>query len=186
MPASCPPAIARWRKAWVFAARTHSTQLVPDGDANYLQHLGAVTLEILAAHLDQPLADLDLAVQCAMLHDTVEDQGVSYDTLVREFGSAVADGVQALSKQPGLPKDQAMADSLERIRQQPPAVWCVKLADRITNLHGVPGHWSADKIERYRGEARQILAALGSAHAGLALRLEQLIAAYPDTADTLA
>lgn len=172
--------IARWRQTWVFAARTHSTQRVPDGDANYLQHLGAVTLEILAAHLEEPLADLDLAVQCAMLHDTMEDQGVAYDTLVQEFGPAVADGVRALSKSPDLPKDQAMADSLARIRQQPAAVWCVKLADRITNLHGVPGHWSAEKIERYRREAQQILDALGTAHTGLAQRLAERIAAYPD------
>lgn len=181
LPSSCPPAIARWRQTWVFAARVHREQLVPDGDANYLQHLGAVTLEILAAHLDQPLPDLDLAVQCAMLHDTMEDQDVAYDTLVQAFGPAVADGVRALSKRADLPKDQAMADSLARIRSQPQAVWCVKLADRITNLHGVPLHWGADKIERYRQEARQILQALGEAHAGLAQRLEKRIAAYPNT-----
>jgi guanosine-3',5'-bis(diphosphate) 3'-pyrophosphohydrolase len=66
-----------------------------------------------------------------------------------------------------------MADSLDRIRKRPRAIWCVKMADRITNLAPPPGHWPHGKIVAYCDEARAILDALRNAHAVLAARLEQ-------------
>ena len=135
--------------------------------------------EVLAAHSELPIDDIDLAVMCAALHDCVEDQGISTDTLQREFGPYVAAGVEALTKRATLPKHEAMTDSLDRIRQQPTAIWCVKLADRIVNLAPPPAHWSPTKISTYREEARVILNALGDAHEGLAARLEQKIQLYP-------
>ncbi len=116
---------------------------------------------------------------CAILHDTIEDQGVSRAVLALCFGNAVADGVQALSKRPDLPKAEAMDDSLARIQAQPRAVWCVKLADRICNLNGAPAHWTPDKKAYYQAEARRIHAALGEAHSWLAGRLMARIEAYP-------
>jgi (p)ppGpp synthase/HD superfamily hydrolase len=91
----------------------------------------------------------------------------------------VADGVLALSKRADLPKAEAMRDSLQRIRQQPTSVWCVKLADRISNMHGAPAHWSPEKTALYRDEAVAILDALRPAHSVLASRLEALIGSYP-------
>jgi (p)ppGpp synthase/HD superfamily hydrolase len=146
---------------------------------NYLAHLGDVTMEIFSAHLEDPLDDLDLAVQCAILHDTIEDQNVSHGDLRERFGSAVADGVLALSKAKGLPKSEVMRESLARIRQQPKPVWCVKLADRISNLHDAPSDWTVEKITFYRAEAATILDTLGAAHRVLASRLEALITTYP-------
>lgn len=183
MTTTAPLGIERWRPAWTFAGRVHRTQMVPDESANYLSHLGAVTLEIIAAHLAEPIPDLDLAVQCAILHDTMEDQSVTYDDLERRFGKDVADGVSALSKRSDLAKAEAMDDSLRRIRERPAAIWCVKLADRITNLHGVPPHWPAEKTASYRTEAQAILAALAPAHGILAHRLAERIARYPGNAD---
>jgi (p)ppGpp synthase/HD superfamily hydrolase len=136
-------------------------------------------MELLAAHSEFPIADVNLAVMCGALHDTQEDQGVSTETLRQRFGSAVASGVEALSKNRAIPKNRAMADSLERIRQQPEAVWCVKLADRIVNLASPPSHWTPRKIAMYREEASLILAALGEAHKPLAVRLEKKIKLYP-------
>lgn len=51
-------------------------------------------------------------------------------------------------------------------------------ADRISNLHTAPAHWTADKRAAYRAEAQTILDALGPAHAVLADRLATKIAAY--------
>lgn len=96
-----------------------------------------------------------------------------------EFGVEVANGVSALSKDPGLPtKQQQMADSLARIAQQPREVWMVKLADRITNLQPPPPHWNTEKIDRYREEARLILHALQTANDWLAERLNHKIDAF--------
>ncbi|WP_460901575.1 bifunctional (p)ppGpp synthetase/guanosine-3',5'-bis(diphosphate) 3'-pyrophosphohydrolase [Paraburkholderia jirisanensis] len=139
-------------------------------------------MELFAAHSVWPVDNIDLAIKCAALHDTQEDQGVSYDTLCARFGEAVARGVGALSKDPALPKAEAMADSLARIRQQPTAIWCVKMADRIVNLAAPPAHWSQDKVSGYRREAALILAELGEAHGVLAERLAEKIKLYPPAA----
>ena len=168
-----------WMTVWLYAAEVHQGQLVPGTPLAYLTHLGQVTLILLQAHQQQPLPDVDLAVSCAILHDSIEDQQVAHAELAARFGLAVADGVQALSKVPALDKAAAMTDSLARIRQQPPAVWCVKLADRICNLQPPPAHWSRDKCLAYQAEARQILTALGAAHPLLADWLQRAIEDYP-------
>jgi (p)ppGpp synthase/HD superfamily hydrolase len=167
-----------WLDVWRFAAETHNEQKVPDADLPYLHHLGRVTLVVLQANQSEPIADLDLAVSCAILHDCIEDQEVTHADLSERFGKPIADGVLALSKDPSMQKSQAMADSLRRIRNQPPSVWCVKLADRISNLQKPPAHWSAEKSSAYRTEAREILAALGSANQYLASWLSSSIESY--------
>lgn len=171
-----------WIAAWRYAAELHKDQQFSGTALPYIVHLGMVSMEILAAHAMAPLDDIALAMQCAALHDAMEDQGVSHAALAGRFGSAVADGVAALSKQSGLEKQAAMEDSLRRIRAQPAEVWCVKLADRISNLQPPPGHWSPEKIVRYREQAREILDALGAANTALAARLAEKIAAYPASA----
>jgi (p)ppGpp synthase/HD superfamily hydrolase len=168
-----------WRPAWLLAAEVHAAQTVPGRKANYLAHIGEVVLELISAHLLYPVDDLDLAVQCAILHDTIEDQGVSHSEIQARFGIAVADGVLALSKSKELPKAGAMRDSIDRIRLQPKPVWCVKLADRIANLGSVPDGWPAEKIAEYRSEASLIVDALGAANACLSARLSECIASYP-------
>lgn len=167
-----------WLAAWRFAATAHRTQKLPGTDLPYLVHLGAVGMEVLAAHAVLPFARPTLAVQCALLHDTLEDTATPESDLLAAFGEDVTRGVRALSKDPALPKADAMADSLRRIRQQPPEVWAVKMADRISNLGPPPSYWKAEKIAGYAVEAREILAALGEAHAPLAQRLAERIAQY--------
>jgi (p)ppGpp synthase/HD superfamily hydrolase len=121
----------------------------------------------------------DLAVQCALLHDVVEDAGVSLAEVAEHFGGPVAAGVGALTKNDRLAtKEEQMQDSLERIRQQPHEVWMVKLADRITNLQPPPQHWAPAKIRAYHAEARQIHAELALGCPILAERLAGKIDRY--------
>ena len=171
-----------WLDAWRFAAEAHNSQRMPDSDLPYLHHLGRVAFIVSGAHLSEPIADINLAMICAILHDCIEDQGVAHSELAERFGGEVADGVLALSKNPQLPKAEAMADSLERIKKQSSSVWCVKLADRIANLQIPPAHWSAQKCSAYRAEAQQILASLGGANRALASWLSSSIQAYQPNA----
>lgn len=168
-----------WLAAWRFAATSHNNQKFSGTDLPYLTHIGMVVMEVLSAHAQIPIDDISLAVQCAILHDTMEDQGVLHTTLVGLFNLHVAEGVAALTKKSTLPSHDALIDSIERIQLQPKAVWCVKLADRISNLQPPPGHWSPEKIKKYAIEAREILNALGDANTILATRLEEKIARYP-------
>jgi len=168
-----------WLAAWEFAACAHKRQKIPGRDLPYIVHLGAVSMEILVALQRCPFARPELAVQCAVLHDTLEDTETDESELVTAFGMDVAAGVRALTKDPALPKKESMADSLRRIRLQPAEIWAVKIADRISNLGPPPAHWTAERIETYRAEAQSILDALGAAHDPLAIRLADRIATYP-------
>jgi (p)ppGpp synthase/HD superfamily hydrolase len=168
----------RYTAALRFAARQHLTQKVPGSELPYLVHVTSVAAEVVAALATTPLDDPDLAVECALLHDTIEDTGTTFAELAERFGTAVAEGVQALSKDPALPKHEQMRDSLDRIRAQPRAVWIVKLADRITNLRPPPSRWSADKRAAYRDEAIAIADALVGVSAALDARIRDKIDAY--------
>jgi (p)ppGpp synthase/HD superfamily hydrolase len=165
-------------KACLFSAKAHRGQLVPGSDLPYSIHLNLVSMEILAALSVESGCDGDLAVQCALLHDTIEDTETSYEQIAALFGVSVADGVAALSKNPALEKSLQLADSLKRIGQQPIAVWMVKLADRITNLQPPPPHWDVAKIRRYRDEAIEIHTHLQAASPYLAARLARKIQNY--------
>jgi guanosine-3',5'-bis(diphosphate) 3'-pyrophosphohydrolase len=161
-----------------FAARAHGEQRVPGTGFPYVVHVVKVATEVLVAGEGEPAAAVDLALACALLHDTVEDAGVPVEVLRRNFGDAVAAGVSALSKDESLPKGERMADSLRRIQAQPRPVWWVKLADRITNLEPPPPGWALEKRRAYLAEARTIHQALASSSAALGRRLELKIAEY--------
>lgn len=177
--------------AYRFAAEAHwnskKQQLVPGTDIPYLMHFTLVAMEVIAALENEPDLDGNLAIQCALLHDTIEDTDATYEKLVESFGLAVADGVQALSKDEAIGnnmpkqkrKDLQMSDSLERVRKQPREIWIVKMADRITNLQPPPKHWTPEKINRYREEARIIHSSLREGSGYLAARLFKKINDYP-------
>lgn len=172
-------------RAWAFAARRHKGQTYGgrnEGErVEYMTHVGSVVMEVSWALQLDATADADLALQCAALHDTIEDTGASFDELAEQFGRAVAEGVLALSKDASLPdKRSQMDDSLRRIRLQPREVWMVKLADRIANLYAPPFYWDNEKILAYQHEARLIHQALGTANETLATRLARKIEAYPE------
>ena len=168
----------RYVAALRFAADRHSGQLVAGTELPYLVHVVSVTAELTSALAHEPAAAPDLAVQCALLHDTLEDTETTFDELAREFGVDVAGGVQALTKNAAMPKPERMADSLRRIRQQPREVWLVKLADRITNLAPAPPGWSRDKRVAYLAEAREIHTALFEASPLMAARLSERMSRY--------
>lgn len=169
--------------AWDFASAAHKGQEyngpVEGEKVDYINHVGSVAMETCWALIAEPGRNGNLAVQCALLHDVIEDTQYTYDDILEQFGEAVADGVLALTKFPQVGDKQAqMRDSLERIKQQPKEVWIVKLADRITNLSPPPWYWKTEKMMRYRDEAQVIHDALGSASNCLAQRLQNKITQY--------
>lgn len=173
-----------YAKAWRFAAIYHQGQsyggIHPGEQINYLAHIGNVAMEVIWALQHETEIDGNLALQCALLHDVLEDTSATYAQLHKTFGPAVADGVQALSKDASLlDKAEKMRDSLARIKQQPREVAMVKLADRINNLEHPPYYWNNAKILAYRDEAQWILDELGASCAVLAARLGRRIAEYP-------
>lgn len=166
-------------RAWRFAAQAHAGQTMPGNDLPYLVHIGSVTLEVTAA-LAAEGGDADLALPCAILHDTIEDTAASHAQLQAAFNRRIADGVLALSKDPVISgKLDQMRDSLRRIREQPIEIWMVKLADRIANLNDPRPTWSPERRQAYTDEARIILNELGAASEHLRERLARSIERFP-------
>ena len=175
-------------KAWNFTSQAHKTQFMSKSDVPYINHIGLVAMEVMRAlaqyqtekeSVYYPIKNGNLAVVCALLHDTLEDTEITYQQVSDTFGEQVANGVLALTKDETLPtKREQMLDSLERLKLQPIEVRMVKLADRITNLQAPPAHWTKEKIHYYREEATLILEALGRSNEYLAKRLEAKIQNY--------
>lgn len=161
-----------------FAATAHASQKVPGSGFPYVVHVVKVAAEVMRAYAERPDFDARLAVTCALLHDCVEDAGVTHAVLSQRFGLDVANGVAALTKDATIEKARRMEDSLSRLLAQPTSVQLVKLADRITNLEEPPPDWTAAKRSAYRDEAKRILEVLGGANDWLARRLESRLGAY--------
>jgi len=170
----------KYIKAWNYASVIHQGQTLPGKDIPYLNHLGLVAMEAMAATTNGiGSEDPTLLILCAVLHDAIEDTECTYDDIKLIFGSNVAEGVLALSKDKRLPtKQEQMEDSIYRIQKQPKSIWMVKLCDRITNLQPPPAHWNSTKIALYQEEARYILKHLGKANEYLANRLDNKIQNY--------
>ena len=168
-----------YQEAIKFATAKHleQNQNVPGTNLPYVVHLSNVAMEIMIASVNSDNFNLALAVQVALLHDTIEDTLTDFAELESKFGIEVATAVFALTKK-DLPKDQSMADSLARIKKMSYEVWAVKLADRITNLQPPPAHWNNEKKITYREEAKLILSELREGNDYLAKRLEAKIAEY--------
>jgi (p)ppGpp synthase/HD superfamily hydrolase len=165
-------------RAYVFAARALNSKKVPGTDLPYIVHVSLVSMEVQAVLSVESELNGNLALQCSLLHDVIEDGGITIDQLNAEFGSSVAQGVSALSKNPNLEKSLQMNDSLRRIKQQSPEIWIVKMADRITNLLPPPSDWTSINREAYKYEAREIYESLKSANKFIADRLLFKIEAY--------
>lgn len=162
-----------------FAAEKHCDQTVPGSPANYVLHLSNVAMEVMVAYMNEPNFDINLAIQLALLHDTLEDTSTTFQDLTNHFSEQLAHGVLALTKDASLPtKEAKMLDSLKRIQKSCKEVAIVKLADRITNLQPPPLHWDQEKVMRYQKEAVLIANTLQGYHNYLTKRLRQKINTY--------
>ncbi len=168
----------KYQKAIAFAGHAHRWQRVPGTKCNYVVHLSNVAAEIARAICVEKIGDEDLAIQCALLHDVLEDTWTKSGTIEREFGPAVLRGVAALSNDRKLPKKARTADSLRRIKDCGREIACVKLADRITNLPEPPKFWDRTRRKEYLVESTVIYDALGKFSAFLGDRLKEKLREY--------
>ena len=173
-----------YKKAPECVSTSHKEQKTPHGYP-YLHHVTSVAMEVMAMlTAEHPSFDeANVALQCALLHDVLEDTQTSEEELKSYYGldTKVIEGVKALTKDKTLPDKKAqMKDSLERLLLQPTCVQWVKLADRITNLGIPPQSWNKTKIVNYQNEAREILHVLQKTSSYFAKRLQERIDIYDE------
>ncbi|HMO40381.1 MAG TPA: HD domain-containing protein [Saprospiraceae bacterium] len=169
-----------YQKTIIFATLKHlqKGQTIPGTEIPYVVHLSNVAMEILIASQNTKNFNIEFAIQVALLHDTLEDTNTTFEELESEFGSEIAKGVLALTKNDLLPKSEKMLDSLNRTKELRKEVWAVKLADRITNLQKPPQHWDISKKTEYKKEAKIILELLKGGNEFLENRLLKKINEY--------
>jgi len=115
------------------AARAHEGQLRRSGEP-YISHPMAVAGIVAELGLDAP------TVVAALLHDAVEDTGVTLEMLSSEFGEQVAAVVDGVTKLDRLAFDSKEAQQAATIRKMLIAmasdwrVLLIKLADRLHNM----------------------------------------------------
>ncbi len=167
-----------YQKALIFAANAHKDQKVKGKNYPYIVHIINVSIEVISAIFKSKVKNPDFAIQCALLHDTIEDTDTTYNNIYELFGKNIADGVLALTKDKKLTKNEQIIDSINRIKKEPEEVGLVKLADRIVNLQEPPPHWTLSKIKEYREDSILIYNNLKLCNKYLAKRLFKKIKEY--------
>jgi (p)ppGpp synthase/HD superfamily hydrolase len=165
-------------KAADFAENAHRGQSIPGSNIPYIVHCSKVCMEVLFVLSRRNDLDHKLCINCALLHDVLEDSDVTYDDLYSEFGRDTAEAVLALTKNMNIDKNLRMEDSIRRIKNSRPETGIVKMADRITNLAAPPHFWEKEKIIEYFHESEMIYDELKSLDHHLAGRLLEKINNY--------
>lgn len=128
-----PEDIDQVRRAYRFADEAHLGQLRNSG-LPYITHPIAVAIQCTEWKLDAQ------ALMAALLHDTLEDCGVTKPQLIEQFGSSVAELVDGLTKLDKLQfntREESQAESFRKMllaMARDVRVILVKLADRIHNM----------------------------------------------------
>ncbi len=88
------PEVILESRAEAYARKAHGNQKY--GDKPYAYHLSMVVENVKLRKKGDPLLSTYVAI--AWLHDVIEDCGVTYEELEREFGVCIADAVRRLTK----------------------------------------------------------------------------------------
>lgn len=88
--------IDSYARAWEFVTIKHMGQTYGGRSADqqipYISHLASVAAEVAWGVAGQPGWDLNFAVQCALLHDVIEDTDATFDEVSDRFRAVVARG----------------------------------------------------------------------------------------------
>ena len=155
-----PESAVRIRAALALAERAHAGQSRASGDP-YIAHPVAVARILAGLHMDTD------TIVAALLHDVVEDTGVSLDAIRSEFGDDVAelvDGVTKLSRLKVRTREEEQVENLRKMflaMAKDIRVIFIKLADRLHNMRTLK-HLSSDRVARIALETLEIYAPLAN------------------------
>ena len=128
-----PMDIERIRAAYEMAKRGHEGQKRKDGSP-YLTHCVATAEIAVDFGLDED------SIVAALLHDTIEDTAITHDDIEKQFGAAVADIVDGVTKLTRVQYTSKEDEQMENLRKMLMAmakdirVILIKIADRLHNM----------------------------------------------------
>jgi len=142
-------------EALKFATKMHEGQVRKYTGEEYITHPVAVA-DIVEIYLDKKgysEEDIMMAVQVALLHDTVEDTVATMEDIEDKFGDEVAKGVWFLTKTPNYVGNRKFRKELceARLREAPEIIRILKTADMFHNSLSIEEHdpkfWNLFKEE---------------------------------------
>ena len=145
-------------RAFRYAAKAHDGQQRRSGE-DFIHHPYAVARICAELQLD------DETIAAALLHDVVEDTGITVDDVRAEFGDEIAlrvDGVTKLTRVHFQSREQAEAENYRKMilaMAGDPAVILIKLADRLHNLRTIEYLGKQKQVQKAR-EALEVYAPL--------------------------
>src|SRR5437763_3044180 len=145
-------------RSYQLARAAHDGQVRRSGDP-YIQHPLAVATILAELGLD------DVTISAALLHDAVEDTGVTLEEVARDFGPEVAAIVDGVTKLDRVSFDSKEAQQAATMRKMLVAmakdirVLLIKLADRLHNMRTIAA-LRADKQQRIAQETLDVYAPL--------------------------
>jgi len=148
------------RRAYYYAEQAHDGQLRRSGDA-YVTHPLAVAGILSEMHMDHQ------SLMAAMLHDVIEDTGITKTAIRNQFGNTVADlvdGVSKLNKIKFSSRAEAQAENFQKMAMamaKDLRVILVKLADRLHNMRTLDV-LAPDKRRRIARETLDIYAPIAN------------------------
>jgi GTP diphosphokinase / guanosine-3',5'-bis(diphosphate) 3'-diphosphatase len=146
-------------KAYNFALEAHQNQKRDEG-VPYIIHPVAVAKILTDLKLDSA------TITTGLLHDTIEDTKVTYESVKKEFGEEVANLVDGVTKISELETKASVDSKAENFRKLILAtskdirVLLVKLADRLHNMRTIQFVKNKDKKIRKAKETMEIYAPL--------------------------
>jgi (p)ppGpp synthase/HD superfamily hydrolase len=142
------------RQAYDVAARWHEGQVRKSG-APYVTHPLAVAILLADIGMDTT------TLVAALLHDTVEDTGLTIGEVKAEFGAEVAVLVDGVTKLDGAKwGDHAEAETFRKMILAASIdlrVLVIKIADRVHNLRTLGHHAKREKRERIARASMELL-----------------------------
>lgn len=151
---------AQLEKAVAYAFHAHDGQTRKSGEP-YITHPIAVTTQLAIWHMD-------IQGLCAgVMHDVLEDTGISKVEMAAEFGDTIAEMVDGLSKLEKLKFEDHAEHQAESFRKlilamtKDVRVIVVKLSDRLHNMRTL-GSMRPDKRRRIAKETLEIYAQIAN------------------------
>jgi len=127
-----------------------------------------------------PTLDVNVVI-AGLLHDTIEDTGVTATELEQRFGSDVTALVLETTDDKSLPSKVRKALQVKDAPTRSPRAQTLKLADKISNLRSLltspPAEWSTDRKREYFEWARQVVSGFTQPNAVLKEEFDRTYAA---------
>lgn len=161
------------------AARWHARQRRKGAEQEpYVNHL--IEVASLVAHA----GGSPDAIVAALLHDAIEDQKITPETIAEQFGTTVAALVLEVTDDKTLPKAERKAIQVQSSAGKSPSAKLLKLADKTSNVRSVtrspPDGWDVERRRAYVVWCGDVVVGLRGASPFLEAEFDKAVAAFQD------